>query len=231
MSEALDMRDTIIPKSDQLNADDLIAGPLTIRIRKVSRAGDVKQPIAINFDGDDNKPYMPCKSMRRIMVLAWGEDGREYVGRSMTLYRDPGVIYGGAEVGGIRVSHMSHIDKPLVVALTISKSVRRPFRVLPLTVTASTTPPPTTTATPDREAAIQAGTTSLIQAIDDAPDDAALDALLADPKTIERIDWRRANRPDQAQDIDAAVMGARSRLASVLPGDGWPGPTTDNPAG
>ena len=38
MSEALDMRDAIIPKSDQLNTDDLIGGPLTVRITKVSRA-------------------------------------------------------------------------------------------------------------------------------------------------------------------------------------------------
>jgi hypothetical protein len=229
MSAAVDLSDTIIPRSDQLNADDLLAGPITIRIRKVARASTAEQPIAVHFVGDDDKPYLPCKSMRRVMVAAWGSDGRAYEGRSMTIFRDPSVTWGGAEVGGIRISHLSHIDKPLTLALTMAKKARKPFRVLPLTVTAATTPPPTTTATPDREAAIQAGTTSLIQAIDDAPDSAALDALLADPETVKRIDWRRANRPDQAQGIDAAVMGARSRFAIVLPGDGWPGPVAGEP--
>jgi hypothetical protein len=217
----VDMAGTIQPNSSQMNADDLLAGPITIRIRGVARAPSNEQPIAVSYEGDDGKPYMPCKSMRRVMVAVWGSDANAYIGRSMTLYRDPAVTWGGMQVGGIRISNMSDIAKPVTLALTATAKARKPYVVQPLVVA----PPPTTAATPDREAAIQAGTTSLIQAIDDAPDSAALDALLADPETVKRIDWRRANRPDQAQDIDAAVVGARSRLASVLPGDGWPGPT------
>lgn len=109
MSEALDMRDTIIPKSDQLNADDLIGGHLTVRITKVARANTAEQPIAVSFDGDGGKPYFPCKSMRRVMVTVWGADAAAYAGLSMILYRDPEVTWGGMAMGGIRISHVSNI--------------------------------------------------------------------------------------------------------------------------
>jgi hypothetical protein len=36
------------------------------------------------------------------------------------------------DVGGIRVSHLSHIDKPLTLALTVSKGKRAPYVVKPL---------------------------------------------------------------------------------------------------
>lgn len=131
-----DMAATIVPKSDQLNADDLIAGPRTITIREVQIAPGTEQPVAVYFQGDDGKPFRPCKSMRRVMVALWGPDATAYSGRSMTLYRDPSVTWGGMEVGGIRISHMSHIDKQSQVVLTATKKVRKPFIVAPLVVPA-----------------------------------------------------------------------------------------------
>ena len=57
----MDITDTIKPKSDQLNADDLISGPITVKIVKVSKvSGD--QPIVIEIEGD-YQPFKPCKSM------------------------------------------------------------------------------------------------------------------------------------------------------------------------
>lgn len=129
----IDMADTIIPKSDQLNADDLIAGPITITIASVSKvSGD--QPIAVSFAGDGGKPYKPCKSMRKVMVHVWGRDGMAYVGRSMSIFRDPKVRYGGLEVGGIRISHMSHIVAPVTMALTETNKKRVAYRVEPLQI-------------------------------------------------------------------------------------------------
>jgi hypothetical protein len=128
----IDMSSTIIPKSDQLNADDLVSGSLTIRITKVSQAASADQPIIINYEGDGGKPYKPCKIMRRLMVQVWGKDGEAYVGHRLTLYRDPEVKYGGEKVGGIRISHMSGLEKPQIFALTITRATRRPHTVKPL---------------------------------------------------------------------------------------------------
>ena len=123
-----DLGATIAPKSDQMNADDLIQGPRTITITAV-KAGDKEQPIAIYFQGDDGKPYKPCKGMRRVLVAFWGPDGSAYVGRSMTLFRNPKVKWGGIEVGGIQISHMTHITGDQTFSLTESKTSRKPFTV------------------------------------------------------------------------------------------------------
>jgi hypothetical protein len=121
------------PKSDQVNADDLLCGPRTITVTGVrANDGGPEQPVSIDFAGDDGKPYKPCKSMRRVMVHVWGADAKQYIGRSMTLYCDPGVQFGGMKVGGIRISHMSHIDKPQTMALTATRAKRAPFTVQPL---------------------------------------------------------------------------------------------------
>lgn len=128
-----DLSQTITPKSDQLNADDLIAGPRTITITKVAgRPNSPEQPIAISFEGDAGKPYLPCKSMRRVLVHLWGNNGEAFVGRCMTLYRDPSVQFGGLAVGGIRISHMSDIDEPVTMALTATRQSRKPYTVRPL---------------------------------------------------------------------------------------------------
>ena len=134
-----DLSSSIIPKSDQMNADDLIAGPITIRISKVSAdTGSAEQPILVHYEGDNGKPYKPCKSMRRVMVAIWGADGAQFTGRAMTLYRDPSVKWGGLEVGGIRISHMSDMDAPVTMALTATKQSRKPYTVKPLVIEAKT---------------------------------------------------------------------------------------------
>lgn len=123
-----DMTQVIVPKSDQMNADDLISGPVTIKITGVTiKSGE--QPISIHYEGDNGKPYKACKSMCRVMVTAWGADSKRYTGRSMTLYRDPSVKWAGMEVGGIRISHMTDIDSALTMALTATKGSRKPYRV------------------------------------------------------------------------------------------------------
>ena len=148
-----DMLQTIIPKSDQLNADDLIGQELTIKITGVDIRGGQEQPISIHFEGDNGKPYKCCKSMARVMVSAWGADSKKYVGRSMTLYRDPKVKWAGMEVGGIRISHMSDIQDEMTMALTVTRSNRKPFTVRPLeaaTPTASAQPTLPSAAPPPR---------------------------------------------------------------------------------
>jgi hypothetical protein len=133
MSEtSLDMTDTLAPKSDQLNADDLISGPRTVTITGVSR-GDDDQPVNITTaEFGEGRPYKPCKSMRRVLVHAWGPDASKYVGRRLTLFNDQKVKWGGQDVGGIRIKAMSHIQGRLTVALTVTRGKRAPFTVEPL---------------------------------------------------------------------------------------------------
>lgn len=129
---SIDLTETIAPKSDQLNADDLMAGPRTFTIAAVSR-GDGEQPVNIELvEFGKGRPFKPCKSMRRVLVVAWGADASAYVGRRMTLYRDSKVRFGGQDVGGIRISHMSDIDKRLTLALTVTRGKRAPYVVEPL---------------------------------------------------------------------------------------------------
>lgn len=122
--------DTIVPKSDQLNADDLLTGPITVTVVRVSR-GDGEQPMVIGIDGGRN-PYKPCKSMRRVILKLWGDNGDAWIGRRMTLYCDPEVKWAGERVGGIRISHMSGLAAPVEMALTTTRGKRKPFVVQPL---------------------------------------------------------------------------------------------------
>ena len=134
-----DMRAVIVPKSDQLNADDLLGGPITITITRVVIKPGTEQPVSMNYEGDNGKPYKPCKSMCRVMVSLWGPDANQYVGRSMTIFSDPKVLWGGMAVGGIRISHMSHIEGSSTMALTATKGSKKPFTVQPLRMDALAT--------------------------------------------------------------------------------------------
>lgn len=135
------MADVIVPRSDQLNADSFLAGPATFTVRDVQIRGGQEQPVSIFMEGTD-LAFRPCKSMSRVLVQAWGADAKNYVGRSMTLYRDPSVKWGGLEVGGIRISHMSHVEGKLVMQLTATKGQRKPHIVLPLIAEVKQMPDP-----------------------------------------------------------------------------------------
>ena len=128
----MDLSQTIAPKSDQLNADDLIAGPRTFTIEKVTR-GNAEQPVNIALVESPGRPWKPSKSMRRVLVAAWGSDGDAYAGGSVTLYRNPDIKFGGDVVGGIEISHMTGLPKPLKLALTVTRGKKRSHTVQPLT--------------------------------------------------------------------------------------------------
>ena len=120
MIDVSNLRPTIVPKSDQLNADQLVGGPMTVTVSEVRVTTSDDQPVIVHYEGENGRPFKPCKTMRKLLIFAWGEDGRAWAGRSMTLYHDPSVRFGGSEVGGIRISHMSDIEGPIRVNLTSS---------------------------------------------------------------------------------------------------------------
>lgn len=124
-----DMSSVIVPRSDQTNSDDLVSGPRTITITGVDIRPGTEQPVSVNYQGDNDRPWKPCKTQCRVLVALWGPDASAYTGRSLTLYTDPKVKWGGVEVGGIRISHASHIDADRTLSLTVTKGQRKPFVV------------------------------------------------------------------------------------------------------
>lgn len=209
-----DMTYVIVPKSDQINADDLIAGPMTIRITGVTVKGGQEQPVSISFEGE-KKVFRPCKSMCRVMVNAWGPDANKYIGKSLTLYRDPAVTWGALAVGGIRISHMTDIERDMVMALTEKKGSRKPFIVKPLRVEAPA------------EDKVTPGVMMLIGRIDAATDLSVLEAITGDAGVAKQRAWLAKNRPELAAKVDDAVS---ARLADFDSADDFPGEPS-NPDG
>lgn len=119
MSEENWLLTAIQAKSDQLNAVD-IPSPITRTVTKVIRTESKEQPAAIVLD-DPKRPYKPCKSMLRVLVSCWGSDPALWLGRQMTLFCDPSVKWAGESVGGIRISHLSHLPGNKDVQLNESK--------------------------------------------------------------------------------------------------------------
>ena len=126
----MDIADTILAKSDQINAVDL-AVPVTVTVEGVEVVGG-DQPVNIFVTEFPGKAYRPSKSMRRVLVKLWGPKSADYAGRRLTIYNDPSVTWAGKAVGGIRISHASHIDAPVTMSLALAKGKLAPFTVQPL---------------------------------------------------------------------------------------------------
>ncbi len=137
-----DMSRVIEAKSDQLNADDLLGGPITITITRVDVRDGGEQPVSVHYEGDNGKPWKPCKSMARVLVNVWGIKPQAYVGQQATLYREPTVKWAGMEVGGIRISHMSGLKSSKDIPLTVTKGSKKMTTIQPLAGKQSPPPPP-----------------------------------------------------------------------------------------
>lgn len=129
----MDIEGTVEPRSDQLNYDDVASKTITITVTGV-KSGPPDQPVELHNAEYPGRPYKPGKSMRRVLIAAWSANASVYAGRQMTLYGDPTVKFGKEAVGGIRISHLSHIPEVLTVALTVSRGKRAPFVVQPIPV-------------------------------------------------------------------------------------------------
>ena len=135
----MDISEYLAANSNQLNYDEFLAGPKTVTVSEVKK-GSTEQPVEVHLVEFPGKPFKPAKSVRRVLAAAWGTDASQWAGRRLTIYCDPEVRYAGKAVGGLRVSHVSHIDKPVTVALTVTRGKREPFTVKPLAAPATYTP-------------------------------------------------------------------------------------------
>jgi len=149
MEDDNDLSSTVIAKSDQLNADDLIE-PITIMVTRVDKVKSKDQPVLIHSAG--RQPFKPCLTMRRMLISAWGKYKDEWVGRSMVVYCDPEVMWAGKAHGGIRVSHVSHITEPVSKMLQVTRGRKSMFTLLPLIAADHSAIIEKYKATPDGEA-------------------------------------------------------------------------------
>ena len=133
----MDISESLAANSQQQNADEFLAGPKTVTVSEVKK-GTAEQPVEVHLVEFPGKPFKPAKSVRRVLAAAWGTDASQWAGRRLTIYCDPEVRYAGKAVGGLRVSHVSHIDRPVTVALTVTRGKRESFTVQPLVEAAYT---------------------------------------------------------------------------------------------
>lgn len=127
------MKITAEPRSDQINSDDFIGSAQTYTIANV-RVGSAEQKYDIELAEIKDKAWRPPLTMLRLLMHAWGDESDDWIGRRVTLYRDESVRFGSDAVGGIRISHMSHLPggKPLTVKLTKTRGRKQNYTVEPL---------------------------------------------------------------------------------------------------
>lgn len=127
----MDISDSLAANSAQQNFDEYLTGPKTVTVEKVTK-GTSEQPVEVHLVEFPGKPLKPALTVRRLLAKVWGTDSTVWPGRMLTIYGDPDVRYGGKSVGGLRVSHVSHIEKPLTVMLTETRGKRSPATIQPL---------------------------------------------------------------------------------------------------
>ena len=118
-----DIIESAKPKSDQINADDLIAGTITGRIVRIAK-GSAEQPVNVYLDTVPGKAWRPCKSERRILIEMWGADPNAWKGQAVRLHRDPTAKWEGKPVGGVRIEAAT-IARPLVTSSTVSRGKKQ----------------------------------------------------------------------------------------------------------
>lgn len=106
-------------KSDQLNSCDLLGGPIVAKILDV-KSGSADQPVIIVIDSWP-QPWKPSKTSLRVLCACWGGDPQQWIGRYAVLYNDESVTWGGEAIGGIRASHLSHIDGRKSISVNAKK--------------------------------------------------------------------------------------------------------------
>lgn len=148
-------------KSDQLNFDDFGGNKRVILITEV-RVSMGEQPISIFYPDHNGKPWKPSKGMIRLICEAWGEESDNWIGKSIELYGEQSVKWAGKEIGGIRISALSDIEKGGLTAFVALSRGKRRKTTIPLLVVEA--PPITET------------------------DQQWIDAVRSDPKVMDQLE-------------------------------------------
>lgn len=186
-----DIAATLAPKSDQLDAIDLMGQPpriFTVTKVDVKQDPNAEQPVSVHL-AEFPRVWRPNVSMRRVLAHCWGSKSSAWTGRQVELYCEDDVKFGNDVTGGTRISRLSHIDGPKTVPLLLSKGRSGSWKVTPLP-TASPEP------TPDDLAAQVA-------------------ANLADATTEAEVrEW--GNRAHARNLLDVALAGSTGTLRELV---------------
>lgn len=139
----MDITEALAPTSDQLDAIELVQ-PRTFTIDSGSGLGKREgKTVAEIRLVDFPRVWRPSKGMLDVLAACWGTDAKQWPGRQVTLYNDPDVMFGREKVGGIRISHLSHIDRArdVTIRATGGAGRKRTWHVEPLTERAATASP------------------------------------------------------------------------------------------
>lgn len=156
-----DITDTLAPKSDQLDAIELIDGPRTFTIERVVVKKGAEQPVSVYFV-EFPRPWRPGVNQRRVLNYCWGKHSSKWVGRRVTLFRDPNVTYGAGKPGGTRIRHLSDIAEPMSAPILESQGRPGLYLVEPMP-RVDELRCEWVNATPERKAEIEAEVAQLTQ--------------------------------------------------------------------
>lgn len=199
-------------KSDQLNSCDILGGPLVSTIVDV-RQGNSDQPVIIDIDSWP-QPWKPSKTSLRVLCACWGNDPQQWIGRVAVLICDETVLWAGQAVGGIRTSHLSHIDGTKTIMVNATRGKKKAEIVEPYQMTSQAAAPVELDYYP--EESFETNLTAWIKLIDDGK------------KTAEQI---IANIEKKAK----LTVGQKSRIKASPPpaddqvADDEPPPMSDDP--
>lgn len=140
----------LAPKSDQLNADDLIVSNLVIKVTKVIvNLQSEAQKIWVHYEGDNGKPWKPSKSMGRVLAEILGGDFTLWTGQYIELFKNKEIMFGKDKCGGIQIAAMSALKNATTVIITTKRGVKSKITILPLLVQQPTTQGSQKTSNPD----------------------------------------------------------------------------------
>lgn len=188
------MRITAEPRSDQWNGDDFVGGPRTFTIAGV-KPGKAEQKYDIDLVEGEGRVWRPPPTVVRILLAAWGDESDVWIGRRVTLKFDPTIQFGPERVGGIRISHLSHIGKTMKLASTVKRGKKTPVTIEPLPDVA----PAAAVASDDISRAVNA--------ISNATDTSKLDAIEKHAQSLGI---------DKNADVVAALITKRGELEGLI---------------
>ena len=204
----IDLTKHIQADSDCLVAADLVGGPLTILVERVTESGkNDKKKIDI-FYANSEKPFRPCKSMLRILCELWKTtDATTFIGRGITLYREPDCMWKGEKTPGVRICGLSHIEKAVTVVANERRGKMATYQIEPIRPWPPAAPEPQAQPTPEDR----------LQRTLDGIARASIPALEAAEAALKQRTESGEIQPDQAELIRARIEARAAELAEQEP--------------